>query len=122
MQKIACPHCGKEIVLVVKKKPSQKAEKKEDKDMTLDQFQIWCEASKNRHIRLIGSWARVATPKCDKMSQWNVYIKSNVKCAITLSKFSDEQIQAAFSKVEEDHANGLKYDAALSTLLKKLTK
>lgn len=33
-----------------------------------------------------------------------------------------EQIQEAFSKVEEDQKNGLKYQPALETLLKKLTK
>lgn len=123
MQRLICPHCEQEIILVVKKKNKIKTkEKKPDKEMTSEQFQIWCSSTQKKFLHIIGAWSKITNVKLDKVSQWNIYIKRNAKTARELETFSDEQIQEAFSKVEEDKKNGLKYQPALETLLKKLTK
>lgn len=124
MQRLICPHCEQEIVLVVKKKAKQKEPKKpeEDRPMTIEQFQAWCEKRQKRFLQIIGAWAGITKPSMSTVQQWNVYISRNSKPAMTLSKFTEEQVQEAFSKVEEDKKNGLKYQPALETLLRKLTK
>ncbi len=124
MQRLICPHCSQEIVLVVKKKAKPKEQKKpeEDKPMTLEQFQKWCEIKEKRFLQIIGAWAGITKPTLATVKQWEVYISRNIRPARELSKFTEEQIQEAFSKVEEDKKNGLKYQPALETLLKKLTK
>lgn len=122
-QKLVCPHCNQEITLVVKRKAKIKTkEPKEDKPMTLEQFQAWCEKRQKRFLQIIGAWAGITKPSMSTVQQWNVYISRNSKPAMTLSKFTEEQVQEAFSKVEEDKKNGLKYQPALETLLRKLTK
>lgn len=109
--------------MVVKKKIKIKEKKpEEDKPMTLEQFIGWCEKRNKRFLQIIGAWAGITKPTLATVKQWNVYISRNSKPAIELAKFSEEQIQQAFSKVEEDKKNGLKYQPALETLLKKLTK
>ena len=122
-QKLVCPHCNQEITLVVKRKAKIKTkEPKKDVPMTSEQFQAWCNKSNKKFLHIIGAWAMTTKVKLSKVSQWNVYISRNSSPARDLEKFSDEQIQEAFSKVEEDLKNGLKYQPALETLLKKLTK
>jgi hypothetical protein len=116
-----CPHCQKEISLNVKKTPKKK-EKQIDEPMNLKQFIEWCKKSPQKQVLLIAEWAETQNINFTMKSQWQVYIQRNSRASVELCKFSDDQIQQAFSKVEEDKKNGLKYTPALETLLKKLTK
>lgn len=116
-----CPHCNKEITVNIKKKPEKK-EKKLDGPMNLQEFLQACKTSKQQHIRLIAEWAENQNISFSTKEQWRVYVRRNAKASVELCKFSEDQIQQAFSKVEEDKKNGLKYTPALETLLKKLTK
>jgi len=121
-QKLVCPHCNQGIDISVSKKKEQLVkEKKPDCPMTLEQLKRWCDKSDRPYIRIIGEWAVATEASLTMKSQWEVYISKNVRDAKELSKFSEEQIQSAFSQVEEEKKK-LGYTPALSTLLKKLTK
>lgn len=121
MAVFTCPHCQKEITVNIKKKPEKK-EKKPDVPMNLQEFLEWCKKSDQKQIQLIAEWAEQQKIAFTMKSQWQVYIEENARASTKLCKFSEDQIQQAFSKVEEDKKNGLKYTPALETLLKKLTK
>lgn len=121
-QKLVCPHCNQGIdISVSKKKETPIKEKKPDCPMTREQLKHWCDKSDRPYIRIIGEWAEATEANLTMKSQWEVYISKNVRVAKELANFSEEQIQSAFSEVEEEKRK-LGYTPALSTLLKKLTK
>ena len=124
-QKLVCPHCNQGIDISVSKKKETPVkpikEKKPDCPMTREQLKRWCDKSDRPYIRIIGEWAEATEANLTMKSQWEVYISKNVRVAKELSNFSEEQIQSAFSTVEEERKK-LGYTPALSTLLKKLTK
>lgn len=121
-QKLVCPHCNQGIdIAVSKKKETPIKEKKPDCPMTREQLKRWCDKSDRPYIKIIGEWAEATEANLTMKSQWEVYISKNVRVAKELANFSEEQIQSAFSEVEQEKKK-LGYTPALSTLLKKLTK
>ena len=121
-QKLVCPHCNQGIDISVSKKKERIVKPKEiDSEMNLQQFIEWCKKSPQKQIKLISDWAEAQEIGFTMKSQWKEYINANSAYAVTLCKFSDEQIKEAFSTVEEERKK-LGYTPALSTLLKKLTK
>lgn len=91
-------------------------------EQTKEEFIQGCKENKRKDIQLIGEWAEANGVSFSKRSQWGIYLRRNLRAARELSTFDEEDIQKAFSLVEEDKKNGLKYTPALETLLKKLTK
>ena len=78
------------------------ADKSADSLMDLKEFINWCDMSPHRHIQIIGAWADLRKPNFNRKSQWKEFINRNVRVAKKISVFTDEQIQQAYDKLEND--------------------
>lgn len=72
-----------------------------DEPMTLDQFVVWTGASPLKHIRLIGEYAKEVGQDCQTVEQWNIFLKRNLRPAMALVPFKEEQIQKAMERLHE---------------------
>ena len=63
--------------------------------MGLKEFKKWTQASKQRHIQLIGDYAEEKLLTYTTKEQWTAFIKRNLRPAKQLAPFTDDQIEAA---------------------------
>jgi len=111
-----------EVLGEIKDKANEEIKKrkkvKTDVPMDLKEFVEWTKKSKQRHIQLIGSWAETIQVKFKTKSQWDVFIKRNLRAARLLEPFSDQQIIDAFADIEKSSTWLQKF--TLETILKFL--
>jgi predicted transcriptional regulator len=100
---------------------SQKCDVRVPVSMNAEEFYEWTKKSSQAHIRLIGEWADTVKPDLTTKDQWSIYIKRNARIAQSLSVFSMEQIEKAYTEIKKE-LERLNYTPAMETLLKKLTK
>ncbi|MCX6715633.1 MAG: helix-turn-helix domain-containing protein [Candidatus Taylorbacteria bacterium] len=107
-----------------KEEPLKKKEKEEVKaqmaevPMTLKEFVKWCEASSQKHIRIIGNWADTIEPDFQTKSQWEAFIRRNVRPAKNLEPFEDKRLIEGFKKIQEAVKAGWLKKYTLETLFK----
>jgi|SRR6185295_8382425 len=105
--------------MVNKHKRKVLKEKLPDEPMNLEEFVIWTARSPQRHIQLIGQYAEATRPQCETVEQWNIFMKRNLRAAMQLKPFTDEQIDKAFQEVRD---SGYITKFTLETILKFLVK
>ena len=88
--------------------------------MNLQEFVGWCKLSKQRHIQIIAEWADTIKPDFRNYGQWEVFIKRHLRAAKELSVFADDQLTAAFGKIEQAQKDGWLKKFTLETLIKFL--
>jgi hypothetical protein len=101
------------------KKPNDDADPK-----SLEEFEEWCSKSSQPHIKVIGEWAGTIRPDCRTKGQWREFMSRHYRTAVKVSKFSREQIEAAYTKIEkarDDSKNGFLEHYTIETLYKYLT-
>jgi DNA-binding transcriptional regulator YhcF (GntR family) len=107
-----------------KEEPLKKKEKEEAKTqiaevpMTLKEFVKWCEVSPHKHIRIIGNWADTIEPDFQTKSQWEAFIRRNVRPAKNLEPFEDKRLIEGFKKIQEAVKAGWLKKYTLETLFK----
>jgi len=79
-----------------------KKEKEKDEDMNLKQFVETMKTSPSRHIHIIADYAEEKKPRYNTKLQWREFTKRNVRTAVSLSKYTDEQIGEAFTLMKKD--------------------
>lgn len=84
-------------------KPKTLKEKKDPQEkMTLEQFIGSMRESKQRAVRLIGDYAAGIMPSFSTRGQWDIFLKRNLRPAQDLAVFTDAQIEAAMTEVQEN--------------------
>lgn len=92
--------------------------------MDLPAFMVWAKASKQSHVQVIGEWAEITKPDCKTKAQWRVWMRRHLQAARDISVFSDEQITAAFERLQASlvgKPKGFITTYTLETVLKFLT-
>lgn len=72
------------------------------KPMVLKEFLEWCRKSPHRHIHVIAEWADAEEPAYTTKGQWNAFISRNVRPAMPLIGFTNEQMQEAYDRLRND--------------------
>lgn len=126
-----CPHCGNNLNLKLEKAPATKKRIKKDpnESVTVEQFIERNRRSKQRHVNIIAEWADelkqadIMNGQYKTRAQWDSgFFKPNLKAAIEISNFDDDQINIATGAAMKDlrRNGGFMDEIKLSTVLKKL--
>ncbi len=124
---VPCRAPNKEIVKkTIKEKnarsddPASVSIGKSDTDdlMTVSEFVAYCDASPQRHVRIIGNWADTIEPPLATKGQWKTFMTRNFRAARQLAPFSDDQLKVAFQKIREAQSEGWLKKFTLETLIK----
>ena len=99
----------------------ERKEKKEKKDelMNLAQFTAWCKKSPQRHLHIIAEYAEAKEPEFTLKTQWEMFIKRNLRAARMLVPFTEDQIDKA-SKELYSYQDKWLHRWTLETLVKIL--
>jgi hypothetical protein len=89
--------------------------------MNLSLFVKWCRQSPQRHIKLIGEYADERKINFNTKGQWTFFMDRNMRPAIQLSIFSDEQIANAIEEIRKAEKEYLS-KWTMETLIKFLLK
>ena len=100
---LCAPQVDKEVDKEVDKtatspKGSSRAEQN-NIPMTLQEFIDWCKKSPQRHLHIIADYAEAKEPDCTTKAQWEKFIKRNLRPAMDLVPFTDEQIGTAAKQI-----------------------
>ena len=122
----ASRHARKELGTPSKisKPPAQNVKAKKpkadlDSPLSQEEFVKECDASPQKHVKLIGFWASSYPPDCHTRGQWGAFLKRCLRAAVDASRFSPDQINAAVVKLF-DESKRLNYVPTLDSLVKKL--
>ncbi len=115
-------HLKKEIPTAtnVADSSSKSTRKKKDPNELIDlnEFLRQSRLSSRRDINIIADWAEANPPPCTTRGQWSVYIKRHLRAAQALAPFTEDQINAGFTKMR---AAEYIDKPTLETLLKFIT-
>lgn len=94
--------------------------KDDDQPMSLPEFYEWTKKSPQRAVRVIGEWADTIKPQILTKGQWRVFLSRHLRAAQDVAKFTDKQIEDAYSKITELQKKS-SFTPTLDTLKKYLT-
>lgn len=67
--------------------------------MSLEEAVEYFKKSSQRHIQIIGDYAKAKKPDCRTGGQWHAFMKRNLRAATDLAEFDDGQIENAAKKI-----------------------
>jgi hypothetical protein len=70
--------------------------------MNCDEFIAWCRESPQRHIQVLAEWVEGERPDLTTKGQWRRFIDRNLRQAMNLIAYSNEQLQTAYGKMLGD--------------------
>jgi hypothetical protein len=85
-----------------KKKMTKKELFSDPTPMTLEEFLVWLKKSPQPQIRVVAEWASVEKPNYHTKGQWSAFLSRNLRPAMPLIGFSDEQLQEAYDRLRAD--------------------
>jgi len=94
----------------------------ENEPVNIQEFTDSMRKSKRGALHLIAEWAETIRPNFSTYGQWQVFMKRNLRPATELEVFTKEQIDKAYSQINEDSKDGEKFKPTLETIIKYLTK
>ena len=67
--------------------------------VSLEEAVEYFKKSPQRHIQIIGDYAKAKKPDCRTGGQWCAFMKRNLRAATDLAEFSDEQVEKTAKKI-----------------------
>jgi hypothetical protein len=107
-----------------KNRRSRVSKDEQTEPMDLQTFVAWCQSSAQPHVLVLAEWAEITKPALTTKAQWRIWMKRHLRPARDISVFSDEQVTAAFKKMQASlvgKPNGFITQYTLETVLKFIT-